>query len=52
MGFWKTYRKARRSSYRAGRVMGDIDAIAHPRKAPRRVANKLIGRKIVRRLYR
>lgn len=44
--------KARRKLYGLARFLGDVDAIMHPHKLPRRVANKVIGRKVVSKLYR
>jgi hypothetical protein len=44
--------QARSALYRAARLLGDVEAICKPRRIPRRVANKLIGRKVVRRLWR
>jgi hypothetical protein len=35
-----------------GSVLGDIEAIRRPHKIPKRIANKLIGRGVVRRLWR
>jgi hypothetical protein len=38
--------------YQFARFLGDAEAIRQPHRIPRRVANKLIGRNIVRRLWR
>lgn len=52
MSGWGWLTGARRASYRSGRVLGDVGAILRPRRIPRRLANKMIGRRIVRRLWR
>ena len=44
--------RTRRQSYRVGRLLGDADAVIHPSKAPRRIVNKVIGRKLVSRIWR
>lgn len=44
--------KVRRTSYRVGRRLGDVQAVTHPRRIPRRIANKVIGRKAVSKLWR
>lgn len=44
-------RRNRRRAYKVGRVLGDVDAVLHPSKAPKRIANKITGRKIVRRMW-
>lgn len=43
----------RSNLYRAARLLGDAQALAsrNPRRIGRRVANKAIGRSVVRRLY-
>jgi hypothetical protein len=41
----------RASHYRAARLLGDAEAIRRPHRIPKRVANKLIGRNVVRRLW-
>lgn len=38
--------------YRSARQLGDVDAVIHPEKLPRRVANKWLGRNLVRRIWR
>ena len=47
----RTIPRIRRVLYRAARALGDVDALLHPQKLPKRLANKLIGR-VVGRLYR
>jgi hypothetical protein len=42
----------RSALYRFARLLGDAEAIRRPHRIPRRVANKIIGRNIVRRLWR
>lgn len=46
--------KTRRGLYRLASILGDVDALTSgsPRRVRRRVANKIIGRKVVRRLWR
>lgn len=44
-------RKIRSANYRYARELGDVDAILHPSKAPKRIANKVLGRKVVRRVW-
>jgi len=48
-----TLRKVRGSLYRGARILGDVNALisGNPRKIVKRVANKLIGRKLVSRLW-
>lgn len=45
--------KTRSALYRAARLLGDYQALAsgNPKKIAKRVGNKLIGRKIVRRMW-
>lgn len=45
--------KPRRSLYRVARILGDVDAVASgkPKRMGKRLANKVIGRKVVRRLW-
>jgi len=45
--------KLRRSLYRGARVLGDVNALAsgRPTRIVKRAANKVIGRKVVRRLF-
>lgn len=43
--------KTRRAAYGFARFLGDVDAILHPKKLPKRIANKVIGRKVARRLF-
>jgi hypothetical protein len=38
--------------YRLARLLGDAEPIRRPHRIPRRVANKFIGRNVVRRLWR
>jgi hypothetical protein len=47
-----TVARTRSALYRWARLLGDIEAIRQPHKIPRRVANKIIGRNVVRRLWR
>lgn len=42
----------RRALYRLARLLGDLAALTSPKKAGRRLVNKAIGRKIVRKLWR
>lgn len=44
----------RRKLYRLARLLGDAQAIksGKPKRVAKRAANKLIGRKLVRRLWR
>ncbi len=53
MSFLRTLRRARRASYRAGSILGDITAIASrkPSKVLKRAANKILGRKLIRRAW-
>jgi hypothetical protein len=44
--------KTRSALYRWARFLGDVEAIRQPHKLPKRVVNKLIGRNVVRRLWR
>jgi len=46
-------RKLRRSLYRGARLLGDLSALTSgkPSRILKRAANKLIGRKIVSRLW-
>lgn len=44
--------KIRRSTYRVGAVLGHVQAARRPRRIPARVANVVIGRRLVRRLWR
>jgi mannose/cellobiose epimerase-like protein (N-acyl-D-glucosamine 2-epimerase family) len=34
------------------RLLGDVEAIRQPHKIPKRAVNKLVGRGVVRRLWR
>ena len=45
--------KLRRGLYRGARVLGDVSALAsgRPGRIARRAVNKLIGRKVARRLF-
>lgn len=43
--------KTRRAAYGFARFLGDVDAILHPKKLPKRIANKVIGRSVVRKLF-
>ncbi len=45
--------KLRRSLYRWARLLGDLQAITsgNPKRIGKRVVNKLVGRKVVRRLW-
>ncbi len=45
--------KTRGMLYKLARILGDVNAVASgdPKKIGRRAANKLIGRKIGRRLF-
>ena len=38
--------------YQLARFLGDAEAIHKPHRIPRRLANKIIGRGVVRRLWR
>ncbi len=53
MTLLRTLRKARRASYRTGALLGDLNAIAsgNPKRMLKRLVNKLLGRKVVRRLW-
>lgn len=44
--------KLRSKLYKTARLLGDIEAIASPKKLPRRLKNKYIGRKIVSKLFK
>jgi len=44
--------RTRSALYRWARLLGDVEAIRHPHRIPKRVANNLIGRNVVRRLWR
>jgi len=45
--------RTRSALYRWARLLGDVEAIIrHPHRIPKRVANNLIGRNVVRRLWR
>jgi hypothetical protein len=44
--------RTRSALYRCARLPGDVEAIRRPHKIPKRVANKLAGRGVVRRLWR
>ncbi len=48
-----TLRKVRRFAYRLGALLGDVQAVTsgNPKRLVKRAANKVIGRKIVRRLW-
>lgn len=37
-----------RSLYRAARITNDVDAVLNPRRLPRRVKNKVVGRALAR----
>lgn len=50
--FTRTVRQVRRANYRIARELGDVDAVLHPSKLPKRVANKWLGRNLVRRIWR
>jgi hypothetical protein len=43
----------RRSLYRVARILGDVQAAksGSPKKVAKRAANKVIGRKVVRRVW-
>ena len=45
--------RARRNSYRVGRVLGDVSAVAsgNPRRVMKRAANKIVGRTVVRKMW-
>lgn len=45
--------RARRGCYRLGSLLGDLEALfsGRPGRIAKRIANKLIGRKIVRRIW-
>jgi hypothetical protein len=45
--------KLRRQLYRSASLLGDVEAVASgdPRRVERRLVNKLIGRKLVRRVW-
>jgi hypothetical protein len=47
-----TVARTRSALYRWARLLGDVEAIRKPRKFPKRVANKLIGRGLVSKLWR
>jgi hypothetical protein len=47
-----TVARTRSALYRWARFLGDVEAISRPHKIPKRVANKLIGRGVVRRFWR
>ncbi|MFN2555637.1 MAG: hypothetical protein ABR592_01985 [Nitriliruptorales bacterium] len=53
MSLLRTLRQARRASYRASAILGDVSAIASgkPSRIAKRLVNKVIGRKVVRRLW-
>jgi hypothetical protein len=38
--------------YRWARLLGDVEAIRHPHKIPKRIANKLVRQEHLRRLWR
>jgi hypothetical protein len=44
--------RTRSALYRWARLLGDFEAIRRPHKIPKRISNKLIGRGVVRRLWR
>jgi hypothetical protein len=44
--------RTRSALYKWARLLGDVEALRYPNRIPQRVANKLIGRNIVRRLWR
>lgn len=48
---YTTVGRARRHLYRAGSILGDTQAILRPRRIPRRVANKFLGRTVVRAIF-
>ncbi len=45
--------RLRPKTYKAGRIMGDVEAVAsgRPSRIAKRVANKWIGRNLVRRMW-
>jgi len=47
-------KKVRREAYRAGRVLGDLDAVASgkPDRIVKRIINKWLGRKLLWRFWR
>jgi hypothetical protein len=47
-----TVARTRSLLYRWARLLGDVEALRKPHRIPKRVANKLIGRNVVRRLWR
>jgi hypothetical protein len=47
-----TVTRTRSALYSLARFFSDVEAIRRQHKVPKRVANKLIGRNIVRRLWR
>lgn len=53
MSLLRTLRKTRRASYRVGSLLGDLSAVlsGKPGRVARRAVNKLVGRKVVRRMW-
>lgn len=49
----KLLRRTRRRAYRLASLLGDVEAVAsgRPSRILRRAGNKLLGRKLVRRLW-
>jgi hypothetical protein len=45
-------RQVRIASCRSARELGDVDAVLHPSRAPRRLWNRSLGRKVVRRMWK
>lgn len=48
-----TLRKVRRLAYRLASLLGDVQAVSSgkPKRVVKRLVNKLVGRKVVRRLW-
>lgn len=44
--------RARRLNYRMARRLGDAQAVLRPARLPRRIVNRLLGRRLVRRFWR
>jgi hypothetical protein len=47
-----TVARTRSALYRWARFLGDVQAIRRPHRIPKRVANKIIGRGFVSKLWR
>jgi hypothetical protein len=44
--------QVRSANYRMAQTLGDVDAVLHSSKAPRRLWNRWLGRNVVRRQWK